>query len=64
MIMVFLSKSDYILGLECPKYLWIKINHPDKIKKPSIADEFKFREGYKVGKEAVKLCPDGIDLSM
>ncbi len=57
-----LTKSKYILGLECPKHLWITLNQPEKIKKVSVAEEFRFREGNKVGEFAKTLFSDGIDL--
>src|SRR3989338_5267907 len=63
-MMQILTKSNYILGLECPKYLWLKVNHPEKIKEPSVADKFRMEDGEKVGIEAKKLFPEGIDLSM
>ncbi len=57
-----LTKSKYILGLECPKHLWIIFNQPEKIRKVTLAEEFKFREGDKVGELAKTLFSDGIAL--
>ena len=57
-----LTKSKYILGLECPKHLWITFNQPEKIRKVMLAEEFKFREGEKVGDLAKTLFSDGINL--
>ncbi len=57
-----LTKSKYILGLECPRHLWITFNHPEKIRKATLAEEFKFSEGDKVGQLAKTLFSDGIDL--
>src|SRR3989344_4371496 len=57
-----LTKSKYILGLECPRHLWITFNHPEKIRKVTLAEEFKFSEGDKVGQLAKTLFSDGIDL--
>ena len=61
---LILTKSKYILGLECPRHLWITFNHPEKIRKVTLAEEFKFSEGYKVGQLAKTLFSDGIDLSI
>src|SRR3989338_2926568 len=61
--MKILTKSDYLIALECPRFLWTKIHHPEKIRKPTIAEEFKFKDGERVGIEAQKLFPNGIDLS-
>ncbi len=57
-----LTKSKYILGLECPRHLWITFNQPEKIRQVTLAEEFKFREGDKVGQLAKTLFSDGIDL--
>src|SRR3989344_5442 len=61
--MKVLTKSNYIIGLECPKFLWEIFNNPKRIRKElSLADQFKFDEGGKVGEMAKKLFPDGISL--
>jgi len=57
-----LTKSKYILGLECPRHLWITFNQPEKIRKVTLAEEFKFSEGDKVGQLAKTLFSNGIDL--
>ena len=57
-----LTKSKYILGLECPRHLWITFNQPEKIRKVTLAEEFKFREGNRVGQLAKTLFLDGIDI--
>ena len=59
-----LTKSKYVLGLECPRHLWITFNQPEKIRKVTLAEEFKFSEGDKVGQLAKTLFSDGIDLSV
>ena len=61
---MILTKSNYMIGLECPRYLWLKVNYPDKIAKFSLSDDFRMKDGEKVGVEAKKLFPDGIDLSI
>ena len=61
--MKILTKSDYLIALECPRFLWNKSHHPEKIRKPTIAEQFKFDDGTKVGIEAQKLFLNGIDLS-
>ena len=57
-----LTKSKYILGLECPRHLWITFNHPEKIRQATLAEEFRFGEGDKVGQLAKTLFSDGINL--
>lgn len=58
----FLTKSKYLIGLECPRYLWTIFNKPEKIRKPTLAEEFKLKEGNEVGELAKKLFPHGINL--
>ena len=60
--MKLLNKSKYLKGRECPRSVWIEINQPDKIRKFTIAEEFRISEGIKIGKIAKNLYPDGIDL--
>src|SRR3989338_6498253 len=57
-----LTKSKYLLGLECPRHLWITFNKPEKIRKVTLAEEFKFSQGDKVGQLAKTLFSGGIDL--
>ncbi|MEX0920212.1 MAG: DUF2779 domain-containing protein [Candidatus Pacearchaeota archaeon] len=57
-----LTKSNYLVGLECPRYLWIVFNQPEQIRKATLAEEFKFKEGDKAGQIAKMLFPEGIDL--
>ena len=59
-----LTKSKYLLGLECPRHLWITFNQYEKIRKATLAEEFKFRQGDKVGQLTKTLFSDGIDLSI
>ncbi len=57
-----LTKSKYLIGLECPKYLWLVFNDSAQIKKVETEQLRLFEEGKKVGELAKKLFPDGIDL--
>lgn len=58
-----LTKSKYILGLECSLHLWMTFNHPEKIRKPNLAEEFRMKQGIKVGELARTLFPNGINVS-
>src|SRR3989344_7097348 len=60
--MKILTKSKYLIGLECPRFLWKTINEPQEIEKPSAADKFKFEEGDKVGELAKSLFKNGVDI--
>ena len=57
-----LTKSKYLVGLQCSKYLWVMLNEPDRIPKPDASTQHRFDEGHLVGEWAKKLFPDGIDI--
>ena len=57
-----LTKSNYLIGLECPKLVWNIFNHPKKIPPLTKVEQFKMNEGTKVGQLAKQLYPDGIDI--
>ena len=60
--MTLLSKSKYMTGLQCPKYLWMVFHCPERIPKPGRAQQHIFDEGTLVGDFAKKLFPSGIDI--
>ena len=60
--MPLLTKSKYIIGLQCPKYLWMMFHDLDKIPELDAATEYHIKQGHIVGQLAKKLFPDGIDL--
>ena len=60
--MALLTKSKYLAGLQCPRYLWALIHDKEKIPDPDVSAQFKFDEGTKVGELATKLFPEGIDV--
>ena len=55
-----ISKSKYLIGLKCLKYLWIVFNEKERIPKPDISTQHKFDEGYMIDEIAKSLFPDGI----
>ena len=57
-----LSKSKYLNGLQCPKYLWMLFNEPEKIPEVDTATRHRFEEGHLIGELAKKLFPGGIDI--
>ena len=57
-----LTKSKYLVGLQCSKYLWVMLNEPDRIPKPDASTQHRFDEGHLVGEWAKKLFPDGFDI--
>ncbi|MGP8078983.1 MAG: DUF2779 domain-containing protein [Dehalococcoidales bacterium] len=58
-----LSKSKYLSGLQCLKYLWLLYNDPGKIPEFDDSTLRIFEQGHQVGELARKLFPDGIDIS-
>jgi hypothetical protein len=60
--MPLLSKSKYILGLQCPKYLWIAVNEKEKIPEVDDGTQHRFNQGHLVGELAKKLYPKAIDV--
>jgi len=57
-----LSKSKYLTGLQCPKYLWMQIHEPRKIPEVDAVTQYIFDQGHLVGEYAKKLFPGGIDI--
>ncbi len=57
-----LSKSRYLLGLQCPRLLWLHVNEPERIPAVDESTQFIFDQGHEVGNLAKQLFPDGIDI--
>jgi len=57
-----LSKSKYLIGLQCPKYLWMQIHEPERIPEADAVTQYVFDQGHLVGEYAKKLFPGGIDI--
>lgn len=57
-----ISKSRYLAGLQCLKYLWFLANAREEIPQPDFVSQFIFNQGTTVGEYAKKLYPEGIDL--
>jgi hypothetical protein len=55
-----LSKSKYLNGLQCLKYLWLLYNDPGKIPAFDASTLRMFDQGHQVGELAGRLFPDGI----
>ncbi len=60
---VIISKSRYLKGLQCLKYLWYLVNDREKIPQTDFVGQFVFNQGIQVGEYAKKLYPGGVDLS-
>lgn len=59
---IIISKSKYLAGLQCLKYLWYRVNASEEIPEPDFTAQFIFNQGTLVGEYAKKLYPGGIDL--
>jgi len=58
-----LTKSNYLLGLQCPKLLWITKNEKEKIPEPDFVAKHNFESGDIIGVLATKVFEGGTDLS-
>ncbi len=59
---MILSKSKYMLGLQCPLLLWTVFNEPEKVPEPDEAQQAVFDQGHEVGEWAKQLYPDGVEV--
>ena len=57
---IFLSKSLYLNGLQCKKYLWLKKYNEKKLQKPDASQEAIFKTGDAVGEKAEVWMDSGI----
>lgn len=57
---VLLSKSKYLVGLQCPKALWIHYNDKGLVPTTDATTAALFEQGHEVGLLAQRLFPAGI----
>lgn len=60
---MLLTKSNYLEGLQCPKFLWIRKNAKERIPEPTEIEQKKFDDGTLVGELATLVFEDGISLA-
>lgn len=60
--MALLTKSKYLLGLQCPKYLWMAFHEKDKFPEVDDFTQHMFDQGHLVGELAKELFPNGINI--
>lgn len=58
----FISKSKYLVGLQCSKLLWHHYNAKDKIPETDASTQAIFDQGHQVGELAKTLYADGIEI--
>jgi len=56
----YISKSTYLMGLQCQKLIWFRYNAKDQIPAPDEATQAVFDQGTEVGELARQLFPGGI----
>jgi hypothetical protein len=61
--MASLSKSTYLMGLQCPKLLWHRYHAKELLEQPSPLAQAIFDQGHEVGTWAKRLFPDGIEIA-
>ena len=59
---MLLTKSKYLMGMQCPRYFWTAMNDKNKIPDPDERAQFIFRQGTEVGELATKLYPEGVEV--
>ncbi len=59
---ITLSKTNYMNGLQCRKYLWYLFNAKEDIPEPDESQQAIFDQGHMVGDYAKKLFPNGIEI--
>ena len=57
-----LSKTNFLRGLQCYKYLWTVVHEPQSIPSTDAVTQFTFDQGHEVGELAKKLFPGGMDI--
>jgi hypothetical protein len=61
---LYISKSKYLAGLQCPKLLWTQFNERELIPGPDDAQQHIFDTGHMVGDLAKRLYPGGKEVPM
>lgn len=64
MASLLLSKSKYLSGLQCSRYLWVSMHEPEKLPELDAFTKLLFEQGHLVGESAKQLFPDGINISV
>src|SRR3989339_1324195 len=59
---LLLTKSKFMVGFQCPKYLWILFHQKEKLPEIDEQTQHKFDQGHLVGELAKTLFKDGIDI--
>ncbi|MDP3918625.1 MAG: DUF2779 domain-containing protein, partial [Nanoarchaeota archaeon] len=60
---MLLTKSKFLLGLQCPSYLWRAVHEKEKLPEPDEQTKHIMSQGTKVGIMAQDLYPEGVVVS-
>jgi len=58
----YLTKTDYVKGSECKKFLWLRFNDPESLPKLEDPTLMRLEEGNEVGNLAKRVFPNGIEV--
>lgn len=58
-----ISKSQYLIGLQCPKALWLRRYRPDLKPEVSLTLQHRFDSGHEVGLLAQKCFVGGVEIA-
>src|ERR1039458_7509280 len=59
----YISKSTYMMGLQCQKLIWFRYNAKDQIPAPNEATQAVFDQGTEVSELARQLFPGGMGVA-
>lgn len=57
-----LSKTNFLCGVQCSKYLWMMLHDSRNIPQANNAMQFIYEQGRRVGELAKSLFPGGVDI--
>jgi hypothetical protein len=60
----YLTKTRFVNGLACPKWLWLAFNAPDRLPEADRSGQHRLDEGRRIGELARQRFPKGILLEM
>ena len=56
----YLTKTRYVSGLACSKWLWLEFNAPDRLPRPDESTKYLLDEGRQIGELARRRYPTGM----
>lgn len=62
MTAVTISKTNFLCGIQCPRYLWMMFHGAKDVPQPDESMQFIYEQGRKVGELAKSLFTGGVDI--